>query len=138
MPQGLCQREDITVRAGVHAAGGPAAPAGSRQPPPLRILQRIDCRGSASLDLLRCRIMEGGVPEPLPEQIISDIFLDNLKTATPWILKQVNIRLLEDYAAREDGPVLHIATHLSNLIKVSDRVTVRHSAGNALLALAPG
>lgn len=82
--------------------------------------------------------MEGGVPEPLPEQVISDIFLDNLKTATPWILKQVNIRLLEDYAAREDGPVLHIATHLSNLIKVSDRVTVRHSAGNALLALAPG
>ena len=69
--------------------------------------------------------------------MISDIFLDNLKTGTPWILKQVNIRLLEDYAAREDGPVLHIATHLSNLVKVSDRVTVRHSAGNALLALAP-
>ena len=35
------------------------------------------------------------------------------------------------------APPLHIATHLSNLIKVSDRVTVRHSAGNALLALAP-
>lgn len=33
--------------------------------------------------------------------------------------------------------MLHIATHLSNLVKVSDRVTVRHSAGNALLALAP-
>ena len=135
--QGLCQREDITVRAGsmllmdrLHRLDP-----GSRRP--LRILQRIDCRGSASLELLRCRIMEGGVPEPLPEQVISDIFLDNLKTATPWILKQVNIRLLEDYAAREDGPVLHIATHLSNLIKVSDRVTVRHSAGNALLALAP-
>ena len=135
--QGLCQREDITVRAGsmllvdrLHRLDP-----GSRRP--LRILQRIDCRGSASLELLRCRIMEGGVPEPLPEQVISDIFLDNLKTATPWILKQMNIRLLEDYAAREDGPVLHIATHLSNLIKVSDRVTVRHSAGNALLALAP-
>ena len=135
--QGLCQREDITVRAGsmllvdrLHRLDP-----GSRRP--LRILQRIDCRGSASLELLRRRIMEGGVPEPLPEQVISDIFLDNLKTATPWILKQVNIRLLEDYAAREDGPVLHIATHLSNLIKVSDRVTVRHSAGNALLALAP-
>ena len=135
--QGLCQREDITVRAGsmllvdrLHRLDP-----GSRRP--LRILQRIDCRESASLELLRCRIMEGGVPEPLPEQVISDIFLDNLKTATPWILKQVNIRLLKDYAAREDGPVLHIATHLSNLIKVSDRVTVRHSAGNALLALAP-
>ena len=97
--QGLCQREDITVRAGsmllvdrLHRLDP-----GSRRP--LRILQRIDCRGSASLELLRCRIMEGGVPEPLPEQVISDIFLDNLKTATPWILKQVNIRLLEELLA---------------------------------------
>ena len=39
----------------------------------------------------------------------------------------MNIRLLEDYAAGRTA-VLHIATHLSNLVKVSDRVTVRHSA----------
>ena len=77
-------------------------------------------------------------PAPCRTQVISDIFLDNLKTGTPWILKQVNIRLLDGLRrTREDGPVLHIATHLSNLVKVSDRVTVRHSAGNALLALAP-
>lgn len=76
----------------------------SRSRRPLRILQKIDCRDAASLDLLRRRIIKGGAPGPLPEQVISDIFLDNLKTGTPWILKQVNIRLLEDYAAREDGP----------------------------------
>ena len=33
--------------------------------------------------------------------------------------------------------MLHIAAHYSNLIKVSDRVTVRHAAGSALLELAP-
>ena len=109
----------------------------SRSRRPLRILQKIDCRDAASLDLLRRRIIKGGAPGPLPEQVISDIFLDTLQTGTPWLLTQVSNLLLADYAAREDGPVLHIATHLSNLVKVSDRVTVRHCAGNALLALAP-
>lgn len=68
---------------------------------------------------------------------MSDIFLDNLKTATPWIIKQVNLRLLTDDARNDHGSALHIATHLSNLIKVSDRVTVRHGAGLALLEIAP-
>ncbi len=135
--EGVCGREDVTVRAAAVLLVDRLHRLDSRSRRPLRILQKIDCRDAASLDLLRRRIIKGGAPGPLPEQVISDIFLDNLKTGTPWILKQVNIRLLEDYAAREDGPVLHIATHLSNLVKVSDRVTVRHSAGNALLALAP-
>ena len=135
--EGVCDREDVTVRAAAVLLVDRLHRLDSRSRRPLRILQKIDCRDAASLDLLRRRIIKGGAPGPLPEQVISDIFLDNLKTGTPWILKQVNIRLLEDYAAREDGPVLHIATHLSNLVKVSDRVTVRHSAGNALLALAP-
>ena len=64
------------------------------------------------------------------------LFLDNLKTATPWIIKQVNLRLLTDDARNDHGSALHIATHLSNLIKVSDRVTVRHGAGLALLEIA--
>ena len=73
----------------------------------------------------------------LQEAQVSDIFLDNLKTATPWIIKQVNLRLLTDDARNDHGSALHIATHLSNLIKVSDRVTVRHGAGLALLEIAP-
>lgn len=49
----------------------------------------------------------------------------------------MNLRLLTDDARNDHGSALHIATHLSNLIKVSDRVTVRHGAGLALLEIAP-
>ena len=76
-------------------------------------------------------------PMCLPDETISEIFLDNLKTATPWIIKRVNILLLTEHARMGGTQMLHIAAHFSNLIKVSDRVTVRHSAGAALLELAP-
>lgn len=69
--------------------------------------------------------------------VVSDIFLENLKSATPWILKAVNIKLLADqvdHGKREH--LLHICAHLSNLIKVSEQVGVRHDAGHALLRLA--
>ena len=119
------------------AAAGPAAPAVA----PLRRapagLEHISCDGSSTLRLLREDVLSGGAPVILADDAVSEIFLDNLKTATPWLTKQANIRLLTDFARSGASPVLHIATHLSNLIKVSDRVTVRHSAGNALLELAP-
>lgn len=92
---------------------------------------------SGTLRYLKQDVVSQGAPLLLPEDVVSEIFLDNLKTATPWITKQGNLRLLTDFARSGKSPALHIATHLSNLIKVSDRVTVRHSAGNALLALAP-
>lgn len=68
--------------------------------------------------------------------VVSEIFLDNLKTSTPWILKAVNIKLLVDQVdhGRLDH-LLHIATHLSNLVKVSEHVVVRMDAGEALLRL---
>ena len=69
--------------------------------------------------------------------VVSDIFLENLKSATPWIIKAVNIKLLADqvdHGKREH--LLHICAHLSNLIKVSEQVGVRHDAGTALLRLA--
>ena len=92
---------------------------------------------SGTLRYLKQDVLSQGAPLLLPEDVVSEIFLDNLKTATPWITKQGNLRLLTDFARSGKSPALHIATHLSNLIKVSDRVTVRHSAGDALLALAP-
>lgn len=70
--------------------------------------------------------------------VVSDIFLENLKSATPWIIKAVNIKLLADqvdHGKREH--LLHICAHLSNLIKVSEQVGVRYDAGRALLQLAP-
>ncbi|MBO5565199.1 MAG: cytidyltransferase-related domain protein, partial [Lachnospiraceae bacterium] len=67
---------------------------------------------------------------------VSDIFLDNLKTATPWIVKAVNIKLLKDQVMRgETDHHLHIASHLSNLLKVSEHVTVRQDAGDALIEI---
>ena len=70
------------------------------------------------------------------ENGISDIFLENLKTDTPWVIKSVNIELLLDRLEQGmEEELLHITTHLSNLLKVSERVTVRHSAGKALLSV---
>ena len=66
--------------------------------------------------------------------ITSEVFLDNLKIATPWIVKVAGVELLRDQV--EHGlktHILHIATHFSNLVKVSERVVVRHTAGSALV-----
>ncbi|QOX63323.1 hypothetical protein FRZ06_08155 [Anoxybacterium hadale] len=68
----------------------------------------------------------------------SRIFLENLKAATPWVIKHVNIELLLDQIQDAgEGLLLQIAAHFSNLIKVSERVAVRHSAGSALLTVIP-
>ena len=68
--------------------------------------------------------------------VVSDIFLDNLKSATPWIIKAVNIKLLADQIDHgKHEHMLHIAAHFSNLIKVSEHVMVRHDAGRALLRI---
>ena len=58
----------------------------------------------------------------------SDLFLENLKVGTPWVLKAVNIEYFLDRlrsGRREEK--LHIATHLSNLLK-----SQRKSYGAAL------
>lgn len=71
-------------------------------------------------------------------EAVSNVFLDNLKTATPWVLKAVGVEYLLNQASHgiHTNP-LHIATHFSNLIKVSENVVVRRMAGAALLPLAP-
>ena len=99
--------------------------------------------GNITMVFLQYRVLNNlGYPTDLQQMIIydrdvvSDIFLDNLKTATPWIIKAVNIKLLADqidHGKREH--ILHIAAHLSNLIKVSEHVMVRHDAGDALLRI---
>ena len=71
-----------------------------------------------------------------PEEL-SGILLDNLKTATPWVIKVVNVELLSRYAACGGGSALQIAAHFANLIRVSEAVVVRERAGRALLGIAP-
>jgi nicotinic acid mononucleotide adenylyltransferase len=71
-------------------------------------------------------------------EAISNVFLDNLKSATPWVFKAVGVEyLLHQANHNEQSNTLHIATHFSNLIKVSENVVVRRMAGAALLSLAP-
>ena len=70
--------------------------------------------------------------------LVSEMFMDNLKLSKTWVLKAVNIKLLADQVDHgKSEHILHIAAHLSNLIKVSEFVVVRHDAGRALLRLAP-
>jgi len=73
----------------------------------------------------------------LEQGVISAAFLENLKTATPWICKQVNVEFL--LYMMEHGynqhPV-HTATHLANLLMVSEFGDVRRQAGEVLLRLA--
>ena len=72
------------------------------------------------------------------EDILSSMFLDDLKFQTSWIRKIANIRYMTEAAEYADQNVrLHIATHLVNLIKNSETVTVRRNAGNALLKIIP-
>ena len=133
----LSVRQDVQVRTAAVLLLDRLRRSSPRSAGALRVLARMDCGGSTTLRLLREDVLQDGAPITLPDDAVSEIFLDNLKTATPWITKQANIRLLTDFARSGSSPALHIATHLSNLIKVSDRVTVRHSAGSALLELAP-
>ncbi len=72
------------------------------------------------------------------QDVVTDIFLKNMKIATPWTIKEINIQMLLDYVKEDPkANVLQVAAHLSNLLKVSERITVRHTAGRALLQTAP-
>ena len=108
-----------------------------------RIVQATRQVGNNQLTsiFLKCKILRrAGQDVTAMEQtlyqldITSEVFLDNLKNATPWIVKVAGVELLRDQV--EHGMkthTLHIATHFSNLVKVSERVVVRHSAGSALV-----
>ena len=133
----LSKRKDVTVRTAVMLLLDRLWRKEPQYQRPRRVLAEMNVGGSGSLPLLRRNILQGQQAAALEDEEVSEIFLDNLKTATPWILRLANIRLLTDFARTGQSPALHIATHLSNLIKVSDRVTVRHNAGMALLEMAP-
>ncbi|MBR0575845.1 cytidyltransferase [Proteiniclasticum sp. BAD-10] len=64
------------------------------------------------------------------------VFLNNLKSATHWIVKRNNIRLLAYYTleGHQVSPI-NTALHLCNLLKVSAIESVRRTAGNSLLTL---
>ncbi len=69
---------------------------------------------------------------------LSDIFLSNLKTATSWVTKKVQVKMLTEYYL-ESGKTsgLYTAMHFCNLLKVSAIESVRNGAGKALIKLFP-
>ena len=73
----------------------------------------------------------------ISQETLSEMYLDNLKASTPWPIKVANIQLmlrsLEEKSGQ--GQALHVATHLGNLVKVSETVIVRKSAGSALVSI---
>lgn len=115
----------------------------------MQIVERVTIKGNVSLEFLLYMIGEAyGIKDSIrgvsfhrifeDERVVSDIFLENLKSATPWKIKIVNMELLyERIRLGITMPKLHVATHLSNLLKVSEQVTVRHFAGETLVKLAP-
>ena len=106
---------------------------------------QADCGSSTPLLFLQARLGRALGADVSPQDRLLDqdsaasgVFLDNLKTATPWVLKAVGVEYLLAQAAKGDGAsALHIATHFSNLLKVSENVVVRRMAGAALLEIAP-
>lgn len=69
---------------------------------------------------------------------VSNLFLSNLKTATNWITKKIQVKMLLEYALKSnhnDG--LYTAMHYCNLLKVSAVESVRNSAGKSLVSLIP-
>lgn len=81
-------------------------------------------------------LLAGGICR-LPKLRSSEVFLENLKSSTPWQVKRVNIRRLSDALVDDPGMNhLHVALHFSNLLKVSEQINVRHEAGNMLVNIA--
>lgn len=110
-----------------------------------RAVEAADCSASVPLLYLQSRLGKllgldvSGLLVLLDQgEAAGGVFLDNLKTATPWVLKAVGVEYLLDQARRGEGEAaLHIAAHFSNLMKVSENVVVRRLAGSALLDVAP-
>ncbi len=68
----------------------------------------------------------------------SDLFLNNLKAATPWNVKTISIDYIMDHIKNtNDVALLQTATHLANLVKVSAKESVRNKAGNSLVEIGP-
>lgn len=66
----------------------------------------------------------------------SDLFLNNLKTATPWNVKTISIDyIMENIKSKNEVTLLQTATHLANLVKVSAKESVRNKAGNSLVSI---
>ncbi|MCI8608886.1 MAG: phosphohydrolase [Firmicutes bacterium] len=83
------------------------------------------------------KLMGMAPDQVLNHEALSEMYLDNLKARTPWTMKVSNIYLMLRYLKENpgEGQELHVATHLGNLLKVSETVTVRRAAGEGLVSI---
>ena len=66
----------------------------------------------------------------------SDVYLSNLKSATSWVCKKLQIEMLLRFVVnykKEDS--FYLSMHLCNLLKVSSHESVRNAAGKGLVEL---
>jgi len=144
---GLSGRESIEIRAGVLRYFRYFTAQGQRTPEEERMMREalssMKTDDDIALTYVRDQLICPENTEKLwhsakMQDMVSDIFLKNMKIATPWTIKEINIQMLLDYLNEDPGAnALQVAAHLSNLLKVSERITVRHTAGRALLRTAP-
>ena len=108
---------------------------------PLQVQQRLSPVTGGNEPAVQClldrlwtamghpRVSECSVPS-------SQLYLSNLKNAVHWSVKMVNIDVLCGDVARHPEHAFHTATHLSNLLSVSEHLPVREKAGQGLLRIA--
>lgn len=89
---------------------------------------------SFALHYAKNRLLEQcGQPVSLPRIGESHLFLENLKNAVHWRVKLVHLRYLRHKALTQPATAFHTATHLANLLSVSEHLPVREYAGQVLL-----
>ena len=85
----------------------------------------------------RRRMVLGIEEGVLRDEQLSSMFLDDLKLHVSWNTKMANIAIMRQSAvtAADRSRLMQTATHFSNLIKVSETVSVRKEAGRSLLSI---
>lgn len=102
-----------------------------------KFVDKAGQRDSLEINVAVLKITRGEKGVKINKGTNSELFRENLKVDTPWIVKSQNIEVLLDRMATvNETSTLQIATHFSNLLKVCETVTVRHKAGRALLKVA--
>lgn len=110
-----------------------------------RVIENLDFVNNKSIEYLKFKVLLNvNYTEDLKNNYvdfmlrsksnISELFLNNLKLATPWYEKIINIEFLSELLKDASNiSILHVATHLCNLLKVSAIEVVRKKAGSMLL-----
>ena len=103
------------------------------------LLQAASGDAEFAVVYLAGRILRRVNPTLLPPPPVDPalLYLSNLKNAVHWTVKLIQIDALCDDATAHPENAYHTATHLSNLLSVSEHLPVREHAGEGLLRIAP-